>query len=93
MDWIKVKKKPVEVEVFQLTEKLWDRMRRKEEKIEINGRFVWSILVNNLHKHFGVRTLEGDMEAKIGDYIIKGVKGEIYPCRKDIFEETYEEVR
>lgn len=35
-------------------------------------------------------TLEGEMRANKGDYIIKGVKGEIYPCRKDIFEETYE---
>ena len=37
-----------------------------------------------------IHTLEGDMEAHEGDYIIKGVKGEFYPCRKDIFEETYE---
>ena len=39
-----------------------------------------------------IHTLEGDMEAHEGDYIIKGVKGEFYPCRKDIFEETYEKV-
>ena len=37
-------------------------------------------------------TLEGRMEAKPGDYIIQGVKGEIYPCRSDIFEMTYEKV-
>ena len=39
-----------------------------------------------------IHTLEGDMKANRGDYIIKGVKGEFYPCRKDIFEQTYEEV-
>ena len=39
-----------------------------------------------------IHTLEGDMKAKQGDYIIKGVKGEFYPCRKDIFEQTYEEI-
>lgn len=39
-----------------------------------------------------IKTLEGKMKAKNGDYIIKGVKGEFYPCRKDIFEETYEPV-
>lgn len=39
-----------------------------------------------------IHTLEGDMAATEGDYIIKGVKGEFYPCRKDIFEETYEAV-
>ena len=32
------------------------------------------------------------MKATDGDYIIKGVKGEFYPCRKDIFEETYEKI-
>jgi hypothetical protein len=39
-----------------------------------------------------VRTLEGDMLASIGDYLIRGVAGEYYPCRADIFEKTYEEV-
>ena len=39
-----------------------------------------------------IHTLEGDMYAKHGDYIIKGVRGEFYPCAQDIFEETYEEV-
>lgn len=38
-----------------------------------------------------IHTLEGDMTAKEGDYIIKGVKSEFYPCKQDIFEETYEE--
>ena len=39
-----------------------------------------------------IKTLEGTMAAQIGDYIIKGVKGEFYPCKPDIFAETYEEV-
>lgn len=38
-------------------------------------------------------TLEGTMIAEVGDYIIKGVRGEIYPCKPDIFEQTYEEVK
>ena len=37
-----------------------------------------------------IHTLEGDMKAEKGDYIIKGVKGEFYPCKPDIFEQTYE---
>ena len=37
-----------------------------------------------------IKTLEGTMIARGGDYIIKGVKGEIYPCKPDIFKETYE---
>lgn len=39
-----------------------------------------------------IHTLEGDMTASPGDYIIIGVKGEIYPCKPDIFHETYESV-
>lgn len=37
-----------------------------------------------------IETLEGTMFANIGDYIIKGVQGEFYPCKPDIFESTYE---
>jgi hypothetical protein len=39
-----------------------------------------------------IRTLEGDHEASLGDMIIKGVKGEFYPCKPDIFAATYEAV-
>ena len=37
-----------------------------------------------------IPTLEGEMIASIGDYIIRGIKGEFYPCKPDIFELTYE---
>lgn len=37
-----------------------------------------------------VKTLEGDMRGDVGDWIIKGVKGELYPCKPDIFAVTYE---
>lgn len=40
----------------------------------------------------GVETLEGRMVALFGDYIVRGVNGEFYPCKPDIFEQTYEEV-
>lgn len=39
-----------------------------------------------------IETLEGEIEASFGDWIIKGVKGEFYPCKPDIFELTYHEV-
>jgi hypothetical protein len=39
-----------------------------------------------------IHTLEGDMRASLNDWIIKGVKGEFYPCKPDIFEATYEAV-
>ncbi len=37
-----------------------------------------------------IHTLEGEMRARPGDWIIKGVQGEFYPCKNDIFEATYE---
>lgn len=39
-----------------------------------------------------IKTLEGDLHAAVGDYIIKGVRGEFYPCKPDIFKQTYEEI-
>jgi hypothetical protein len=39
-----------------------------------------------------IRTLEGDMRVSDGDYVIRGVQGEFYPCKSDIFEATYERV-
>lgn len=37
-----------------------------------------------------INTLEGNMKANVGDYIIKGLKGEFYPCKPDVFHEKYE---
>jgi hypothetical protein len=44
-------------------------------------------------KEIIIHTLEGDMKANVGDYIITGVNGEQYPCKPDIFEKTYELVK
>ena len=48
------------------------------------------VLAMQLEKDTAIETLEGRMQAKAGDWLIKGVKGELYPVRRDIFEETYE---
>lgn len=47
----------------------------------------------NIIKEHGliISTLEGPMKADIGDFIIKGIKGEVYPCKPDIFKDTYDE--
>ena len=45
-----------------------------------------------MEKAFEVKTLEGVLKGKVGDYLLQGVKGELYPCDREIFEETYEEV-
>ena len=43
-------------------------------------------------KELSIETLEGTMKANKGDWIIRGVKGELYPCKPDVFEMTYEKV-
>lgn len=82
----KYKKKPVIIEAVQFTEKdrdivfNWITCNRYPGKAE-GGQ---STLV--------IETLEGKMVANINDYIIKGIHGEFYPCKSDIFSQTYEEV-
>ncbi|WP_427017844.1 hypothetical protein ACQCSX_04315 [Pseudarthrobacter sp. P1] len=78
----KYRKKPVVIEAMQLNLFNSDA---------IEG-FVGGDL--GLHPEGGIiiATLEGPMRARIGDFIIKGVAGEFYPCRSDIFAATYEEV-
>jgi hypothetical protein len=48
------------------------------------------VFAAQMDEEFEVETLEGTMRGQPGDYLISGVKGEHYPCRKDIFEATYD---
>lgn len=50
------------------------------------------VVPTNTHHVILIPTLEGKMQANPGDYIIRGVQGEFYPCKSDIFEATYERV-
>jgi len=71
-------KKPVAIEAVQ-----WDGYNKKEiEKFIGDNGFVKGAYVD-------IGTLEGLMVASEGDYIIKGIKGEFYPCKPDIFKQTY----
>lgn len=58
------------------------------------GELVADVVAGTVHYNEDgtatIRTLEGDHLARPGDYIIRGVKGELYPCKPDIFEATYE---
>ena len=56
------------------------------------GKKPWDWLVSAISLDLFIRTLEGEMKANPGDFIIRGVKGEFYPCKPDIFEATYEPV-
>ena len=76
--------KPIPIEAVQ-----WTGMNRAEiANFTHDARFTYNDMDIELYIH----TLEGDMHANPGDYIIKGVRGEFYPCAQDIFEETYMEV-
>ena len=54
--------------------------------------FIGKENIDNTLKYPNIITLEGVMNVSKGDYIIKGVKGEFYPCKPDIFKLTYDEV-
>lgn len=77
----KYKKKPVVIEAIRFIGSNYEEIR------EFIGQ---NTLCSDLS--IVISTLEGDMVAQKGDYIIKGVQGEFYPCKPDIFEETYEVV-
>lgn len=89
----KYRKKPVVIEAIELMES----GQNIQEVYDFCGLDVGNfpergIGIDPDDGHFKITTLEGVMKANLGDYIIKGVKGEFYPCKPDIFEETYEEV-
>ena len=57
-----------------------------------NGKFLKCQVRTRDIGPFQIETLEGIMTASPGDYIIKGIEGEFYPCKPDIFDKTYERV-
>ena len=83
---MKFRKKPVIIEAHQLT------VFNLEELEQWCGGSIKGLRLPAKERVIRIQTLEGEMEAKIGDWIIRGVKGEFYPCKPDIFEATYEKV-
>lgn len=79
---MKYRKKPVEIEAVQYT---GDNFK---EVCEFVGKIL--NMTDSEQNYIIIETLEGDMTASVGDFIIKGVHGEFYPCKPDIFEKTYE---
>lgn len=87
----KYHKKPVVVEAEQWF-KLGDVPEANIEPIGNNIEFICGVCGKTAQEHGIIQTLEGSHIVCPGDYIIKGIKGEFYPCKPDIFKETYEEV-
>lgn len=80
---MRFRKKPIVIEAMQFTDEDKDRV------------FNWITcnaypVVHNDSPAIKIETLEGDHLAVIGDWIIKGIAGEFYPCKPDIFDATYE---
>jgi hypothetical protein len=84
---MKFRKKPVVIEAIQWTgsnyEEVSEFMQTQRGTVDIDDPLNPALLVH---------TTEGVMKASPGDWIIRGVKGEYYPCKPDIFEMTYEPV-
>lgn len=90
---MKYRKKPVVIDAFELgTDSMpdWFMDAVTENRIILHG--TSRGFYNGNDTNADIKTLEGLMHADYGDYIIRGVKGEIYPCKPDIFRATYEPV-
>ena len=85
------RKKPVVIEARQLTNN-WTEICAwiNEQTKPIDPLRPAAYMPAGLDNDILIQTLEGDMRALPGDYIIKGVKGEFYPCKPDVFEATYD---
>lgn len=80
------RKKPLAIEAVQLLDSAFTGDHPNDEHVR-------GVVYDPTNKVAKIQTLEGTMTANIGDWIIRGVKGELYPCKPDIFEATYEAVR
>lgn len=93
----KYRKRPVVIEAFQLTQKTrkdnvdwpeWMNRAWNEDRGAPNSLFPTDPDTGN--GDLSIQTLEGRHIVSFGDYIIQSIKGELYPCKPDIFDQTYE---
>ena len=85
---MKYRKKPVVIEALQFNGTMTKELKKFLEK----AKYTFYDMPGYGGRQIELRTLEGNMIASIYDYIIRGVNGEYYPCKPDIFEKTYDEV-
>ena len=90
------RKKPVEIEAMQFTGSdhhavyCWVEDHIPTYCYLSNDHVGVGVSINPANGAFIICTLEGEMTVSDGDYVIRGVQGEFYPCKSDIFEATYE---
>ena len=87
---MKFRKRPVVIEAIQVSQRMpwpeWFHDAVSANRVITHGLGKWG----EGEPYVEIVTLEGTMRGDIGDWIIKGVKGELYPCKPDIFAATYE---
>jgi len=95
---MKFRKKPVVIEAKQLTPETAEEIGAwcgadmcKSDNTNYQS-YLWGWALPIKERNLRIPTLEGEMFASIGDWIIQGIAGEFYPCKPDIFEATYERV-
>lgn len=91
---MKYRTKPVEIEAIQ-----WTGLNLEEVKNFADDSLIYAIIdsawkagKDRPRVVMKIKTLEGDMKVSEGDYIVKGLKGEFYPCKPDVFEMKYEPI-
>lgn len=94
MSVVNARKKPVVIQALRWTGENHREMYnflggKNDEYIQASGENFY-IDHNKVKGGLVIKTLEGEHLASVGDWIIKGVKGEFYPCKPDVFEATYE---
>ena len=89
---MKYQKKPVVVEAMQYTTSNGPDIRKWSDGKCVESPVLEPSEDNPTGEYMQIRTLEGTMIASLGDYIIRGVEGEFYPCKPGIFAKTYEPV-
>ena len=77
------RKRPVVIEAVQITDRTFDDPHPNDEHVP-------GLIYDPIQRCVLINTLEGQMRGDVGDWIIKGVKGEFYPCKPDIFAATYD---
>lgn len=88
---MKFRKKPVVIEAFQVHPDD-GHTRQLPPNWFIEAMLAKKIVPIDGSEGLNIETLEGTMRAEVGDWVIQGVKGEVYPCKPDIFAATYEPV-
>ena len=86
----KYRKKPVVIDAWQLTYENQYEIAKWIDDTWTEESNVSAPMLIKIGGGLIIPTLEGDMHADLGDFIIKGVNGEFYPCKAEIFAKTYE---